>query len=348
MIRYLQDNKSWIDIAKMCSIVGVVLQHVRGYVYMSDYFFYSVWWVVALFVMIGGYNSLVSYENRGSFLIRKKLLGIFIPYFFATAIYSLYKNRFWDAEEFLNALLHFNATGPMYYVAVYMQLIAITPVLIGAIYLCEKKHKLLRFPCLWLVILLICYFTTHFTNVFDIIIGGGNLFAGPWLFFWFLGMFIRYIGNKVSISYAVQTTVVVLLTVAIAVWQYVFVNRGLNLSLYSIFHGSQLKMTWANAFETVMIFFWFMGAVELFVYVTGKIGQKILMPFVFLGKHTLYTFLYHMLFLSIYNSYLEMPGGGYNRFMCLAFIIVGPVFLGLIFNVVKREFCKMLENVKVE
>lgn len=43
----LQDNRetnetSWINIAKICSMGGVVLQHVQGYIYSSDYIFYSV------------------------------------------------------------------------------------------------------------------------------------------------------------------------------------------------------------------------------------------------------------------------------------------------------------------
>ena len=105
-------------------------------------------------------------------------------------------------------------------------------------------------------------------------------------------------------------------------------------------------MTWANAFETVVIFFWFRAAVDWLVYMTGNIGVKILAPFEFLGKYTLYTFLYHMLFLSIYANYLEIPGD-LNRFTCFAFIIVGPVFLGFIFSGMRRKFLKMLECVKV-
>ncbi len=33
----------WIDIAKTVCIIGVVLQHVKGYAYSNDKIFYSVW-----------------------------------------------------------------------------------------------------------------------------------------------------------------------------------------------------------------------------------------------------------------------------------------------------------------
>ena len=99
---------------------GVVLQHVRGYIYTNDNIFYSLWWVVALFIMIGGYNAMVSFAKRGKVLVKKRIWGILIPYFFATILYTLYDNRFLNATEVLVRLLHFDATGPLYYVAVYV------------------------------------------------------------------------------------------------------------------------------------------------------------------------------------------------------------------------------------
>lgn len=66
-------NEKWIDVAKICSVVGVVLQHVRGYIYTNDNIFYSLWWVVALFIMIGGYNAMVSFAKRGKVLVKKRI-----------------------------------------------------------------------------------------------------------------------------------------------------------------------------------------------------------------------------------------------------------------------------------
>lgn len=94
-----------------------VLQHVRGYIYTNDNIFYSLWWVVALFIMIGGYNECYGFlckKRKGA--CKKENLGYINPLFFATILYTLYDNRFLNATEVLVRLLHFDATGPLYYV----------------------------------------------------------------------------------------------------------------------------------------------------------------------------------------------------------------------------------------
>ena len=113
----------WIDVAKTVCMIGVVLQHVKGYAYSNDKIFYSVWFVVALFLMIGGYNLMGSWLTRGIVIWRKRLSGIFLPYAVATVFYVLLEHRFLDIATLLTTLLHFNASGPLYYVAVYMQLV---------------------------------------------------------------------------------------------------------------------------------------------------------------------------------------------------------------------------------
>lgn len=322
-----------------------MLQHVRGYVYSNDYFFYSVWWSVALFVMIGGYNAFSSYQNRGCFLLKKKLSGIFIPYFFATALYIIYANHFLDATTYLYSLIHFNATGPLYYVAVYIQLLVISPVLMAVIKKGDNRKWI--FSVSWVAVIGVSALTTHFTNIFDIVIGGGNLFAGPWIIFWYLGMCIKYAEGYVDVKVS-KKWLIVGLTIAVILWQYVFVNRGYNLTLGSIYHGTQVGMTWANAFETVLLFFWFKYAVDFFEENAGDVGKIIIKPLAFMGRYTLYIFLYHMLFISIYRGYLEITVHSINRWICMFFVIVGPVGLGIILGIIRRCFNSIMSGVKVE
>ncbi len=346
MTTYAHDKKSWINVAKTFSIGGVVLQHVRGYAYSNDYIFYSVWWTVALFIVIGGYNAFSSYERRGKFLIKKKLLGIIIPYFFATVIYVIYNDRYFDVSTVLQRLLRFNASAPLYYVAVYIQLLFISPILIGIINVCDRKKYF--FIISWALLLVCGYLSTRYTNVFDIIIGGGYLFAGPWLLFWYLGMCIKNMEKHVSLKPGVKYVFFVVLSIFIAVWQYFFVNRGLNLKLGSMYHGEQVGMTWANALETVLILFWFKYSVEIVEKNMVKASKILVRLFDYLGGFTLYIFLYHMLFLSIYTGYLEVSIAEINRWLCLVFIIAGPVVLGMILQKGKSIIIDIMKNVVVE
>lgn len=346
MIILDNQKSSWIYVAKTCSIIGVVLQHVRGYIYTDDNIFYSLWWVVALFIMIGGYNVMDSFAKRGKVIVKKRIWGILIPYFVATVLYTLYDNRYLNAAEVFIRLLHFDATGPLYYVAVYVQLVLITPILIGIIKWCETNNNVLRFIVVWVGIMATCYATTHLTNLFDIVIGGGNLFAGPWLFFWFWGMFIERCNIRVDSSYR-RVVVFVTHTVMIIAWQYVFVHKGLNSVFHPIFHGNAVRMTWANSFETVILFFWFKELVEGIESIAGNVGKKILKPFTYIGQHTLYIFLYHMLFLSIYRMYFEESRNILMDGLCLVFIILGPLILDWGLEKVKNWFKYIMKDIKV-
>ncbi len=324
---------------------GVVIQHVKGYVYTNDDIFYSVWWSVALFVMIGGYNAMASYENRGAVLVKKRLMGLLVPYFIATITYVLYHNRFLDAAELLTRLIHFDSTGPLYYVAVYVQLIIVTPVLVGLILWCENTHRLLRCMLAGTLVLITCYITTNFTNIFDIVIGGGNVFAGPWLMFWFVGMFIRRCNIRIE-KRCHRIVLILSLSIAILLWQYLFVIKGLNLKLTPIFHGHQVRMTWANSVETVILFLWVKELVEEVETTFGDVGIKVLKPLDFMGQHTLHIFLYHMLFLSIYRDFFEIQGRA-NRWFCMAFIIIGPLLVGILGRKINNCFKTIMSDVKI-
>lgn len=122
--------------------------------------------------MVGGYNALSSYLSRGTVIVKKRLLGIFLPYVLATIIYVAYMEHFLDAENVLFHLLRFDASGPLYYVAVYMQLVLITPMIIGILSWCEERYNAIRFVFIFTLIVLICVFSIHYTNIFDIKIGG--------------------------------------------------------------------------------------------------------------------------------------------------------------------------------
>ena len=296
-----------------------------------------------------------SYITRGYVVVRKRLLSIFCPYVLATILYSIYADRYFNMTEILKRMLHFSAAGPLYYVAVYMQLIIVTPVLIGLLKWCHDSNRYVRYSFSLICILLICYFSVHYSNIFDIVIGGGNLLAGPWLLFWFIGMSIRST-SKERIRTIDKTIAIVSLTVAIAIWQYVFVGMEVNLSLKPIFNGTQVGMTWANTLETILIFFWFK---EVFTPLgdtnsaaVGITQKKILLftlaPMEFIGKHTLYIFLYHILFLTIYRDWINISCILLSKLICLAFIIGMPVVLEIIVDIIKLNLEKMMKNIRID
>lgn len=340
--------ESWIDRAKTVCIGGVVLQHVRGYVYTNDKIFYSVWFVVALFIMIGGYNAMSSYKRHKYFALKQKLIGILVPYAFATIIYRCFELHFFDAEDILNHLIRFDACGPMYYVAVYVQLLLVTPFLISLVLMCHRGKRIMKLVISVSTVVMICYITVHYTNIFDIIIGGGDLFAGPWLLFWFAGMLIYDLGvlricDKHRFCSAIVSTTV------LVIWQILFVEKGMNLKLSAIFHGTKVGMTWANSFQAVAFLFWFKSVIriiEIDIIKKNAEIQFVLRSAAFWGKHSLYIFLYHMLFLSVYKDYLGYDAY-FNKITCLVFIITAPIILEIVLKMVNKWVATQMTVVKI-
>lgn len=329
----------WIDIAKSVAILGVVLQHARGWAYSTDVIYRSLIFAVGLFVMLGGYNITNSYIRNKKAGVAKRLLGMILPYIFATLIYCIYSGEITDIKAVLMHLIHFDAMAPLYYVAVYSQLVIITPALLFILNKCNEGTaalKALKYCGAWALILLVCYLTANFTGVPGIIIGGGNLFAGPWLMFWFAGMCMamlltaRYKADFSERGKKIATAVFAISMVLLLLWHYFIALKGMGDGMPALFNSDQVPLTWAHAAEVLLIFAWFYSSSALF-------DDKRMSVLGFLGRHSLYIFMFHVLFLEIYVShffnFLLNRVGRLNTIVFLIFIVACPI---VIEAVVKR------------
>jgi fucose 4-O-acetylase-like acetyltransferase len=339
-------NETWIDIAKAVCIVGVVLLHVAGYAYDNDFLYESCRFVVALFILIGGYNAIASYDRRGKFLLPKKLKSILVPYVVATVICCVWEQRFLDLKTILDALIHFNAVSPMYYVAAYVQLLIVTPVLIGVIHWCDKGTglgKAVRYIVVWAVVLCICYLSTHYTNILDIEIGGGDMFAGIWLLFWFAGMCLwnlRMAGFCLRYKYAVAAVSTALLII----WHYVFVKRSYAIGLTPILDGEKVDLTWAHALEVLILFFFFVSVVAVMKSIPEDPFRYVLKWVGYIGKHSFDIYLYHILFRNIYRDYLDF-GGYAGKIVCLLFVIGVPILFRSLLKFLEKGISGLLSDI---
>ena len=341
---------SWINVAKACAIVAVVIQHVKGTLYGQPEIWYAMWWAVPLFLTVGGYNVMNSYENRGYVVLKKRMLGIGIPYVVATILYHIRFEHHFNLYEVLLRLVHFDISGPLYYVAVYLQLVLITPVCIAVMRWCEAKNIKRRYAAAWLIIYGWCLLATARSNIFDIVLGGGRLFAGAWLFYWFVGMFIRRYENKVKL-WLYSASRLTILTILLIVWQVVFIGYGVNLELGQMFPGAGLVMTWANTAETFILFFWFKDVVTFWEERRGILA-KIIAPVDYLERHTLYIFLYHMLFLSICRVLSPPPNILSVKILYTAFVLgvmlLAPIGLEWTLRRLWTKFMQFMSGIKVD
>ena len=116
-----------------------------------------------------GFTTFWSYQNCNGSIGRKavrKCTYILIPYIIATTIFCTFDSRKFDFLEIINALIHFNKSGPYYYVLLYMQLAIISPCLYKFIISTSGK-KYLWIPC-GIAVAVISSFTTRFSSILSV------------------------------------------------------------------------------------------------------------------------------------------------------------------------------------
>lgn len=310
----------WVNIVKIIAWGGVLLQHVNGLLYNNQHIFRSAWYAVALFVFIGGYLQALSYERRGTVNIRKRIINLLSPYIIATALYILYENHILDLESYIMHLIHFDASGPFYYIWVYLQLIIITPVMIGVLKWADEKNKYMRNLIILISICLVCYLTVNFTTVFELSSSGGHFLGGIWLFFWYMGMrskkFLDEDFKHPRIIFYVSLLLFVL-------WEYIFIIKENIFWLGSMFNDSQIRgLNWLHAIQMLLIVMVVKSGVCLARQYNLLI--KVMEVVALLGKNTIYIFLYHMLFLELGQN-LSINNIWIKRIVIITIMVVGPL-----------------------
>lgn len=125
-------RESWIDIAKLVAILGVIIDHNNGVLYEKEVFGWSSYYSVTLFIFVMGITLYKSYSKSVSLAkVGNKILAIGVPYIVASFVYFIYYFRTFDFVAFLQRIIGFNAAAPFYYVCLYIQLLMISPILFG-------------------------------------------------------------------------------------------------------------------------------------------------------------------------------------------------------------------------
>ncbi len=134
----------WIDMAKFVAIVAAMVDHTNGILYHRGSIALASYFSVSLFILLMGITSYWSFERNFGNLKKKVLSGILRiggAYLLATAVYQVTAYRSFDFLTYLAAVIHFNASGPFYFVLLYIQLLLAAPVLFYMIKLCDCRYS---------------------------------------------------------------------------------------------------------------------------------------------------------------------------------------------------------------
>ena len=318
----------WIDLEKGIAIIAVVIGHLSGLIYDNPAIYGFIAFSVTLFIIVSGYTSAYSFENAvlnsektGWQYLWKRLGKILLPYFVATLIYHIYSSGYeFILSKFLEKLFLFNSRPPFYFIAVYIQLLIVSPIIIKNIL---KKNFLCQIIFLLVIYYLCVIFTTR-THMFDLWGGGENLLGGTYLFAFSFGVFLfDRLRSMTKSHFYIIGGIVALLTLF-------FLKDKMYASTFSNPPNNSLLL--------------YSSIVFLIIFLIGNWFEKtifsvFLKPLAFLGKYSLYIYFYHTMAIEITTEVLIRKGWiskPVQSYFYVLFALLSPILVVKAYNILVR------------
>lgn len=319
----------WIDCAKCLAILAVMTDHTNGILYTNQDIAYASYFSVSLFIIIAGMMSFLSNERHNLNCLQtfwhssKKMI---IGYLLANVIYLVFATKYFDLNLYIQYIFSFNLSSPFYFVLLYLQLMLVS----RPLFLILKKIPL-KSSWLWeivggIIILVICSFTTNFTNVLNVYGGGGKILGGTYLFLFYIGMLISKHDILNDMSFKRMAILSVIGGILwISWWRFECVNK--------LTFDSQLPF--GAGFNPPSISFGTFGLITLLLscgifslFENFKYTKWISNCFSWIGKHSLYIFLYHRFFLDFVICKIVVTNNLFiMRILYFSIMILGSIFI---------------------
>ena len=327
----------WVDVAKFMAIIAVLIDHTIGTLYVNGYVEFISFFSVSLFILVMGITTMWSYSKNSNDLYKKvlnKISKILKPYAVATVIYFVFSCRYFDFEAILNNLTHFNGSSPFYYVLLYIQLVIVSPLLFYVF----KKSRDIKWGFVieifaFLVVLLIASLTTNYSYILGVYGGGGKLFGGTYLILLYLGMWFGKYYDKITIN-PILAGILSLVMCGCAIGCWLFISTDMFRFDAKLPFGGGLNPPGVSLILYAIIVAAAIYFLEIFLKkFPNGIPLKIMEKLAFVGKHTLYIFLYHRFFLDIILPGLSNKTGisfenmWIKRVVYFAFMIGGSLLI---------------------
>ena len=289
----------WIDCAKFIAIIAVLVDHTEGILYHNNSIAIGSYFSVSLFIIISGMLMYISNEKHQLKWIdtfARSSKKIVMAYLIANLVYLLWIDKFLDIKKYCGYVMHFNLSGPFYYVFLYLQLMLVSRFLFDLLNKVVKKYGFIGEGILGGFVLLFGAWATNYTNILDIYGGGGKLLGGTYLFLFYIGMVFskhHFFENR-SLKRVILFTLSGILLWFVW-WNFECRNQfGLDSKLP--FGNGLNPPSISSSVMAIIVLCSCFGIFSLLLYIPYL---KLIVNFVaWLGKHTLYIFLYHRFFLD--------------------------------------------------
>lgn len=263
----MQKRLDWLDFLKGLAIIAVVIDHSFGVLYKNILIQQHTSFSVAIFIFLAGITASITLSRHNIFsFYKKRLISIIIPYIIATFIISLLTQK-----HFFPSLINFNASGPFYFIAFFLQLLLIAPFL--------SKLNYYFLPLIFVISFLLNRF--HFTSLWG---GGEFIFGGSFLFLFYLGIIFYK-----NISFFKPKFIFSVIAALILIF----------IELFNL-----IPATWHNP-PYLLTMFYTLTIFCLFYNINLNPKSPIIRLFSLLGRYSLYIFLYHSVFFYLLEKFLH-------------------------------------------
>lgn len=247
------------------------------------------------------------------------MLHLFLCYCLANIIGLIFYEKSFDLLVFLDHLIYFDLQGPYYYFAFFFQLIMIAPFLVKLCAKCSKqKAHWLFHGAIVLVMILCCKWLVHDTNILDIYGGGGKLFGGSYLLIYYIGMIFYQEKILERLFKKHHVACFLICSVIWLMWNYInwYTQYAVDDFLFPLFGvginppgviemvSAILVMCICYNFETVINRLIDFAKNKYLHNCLGCLWRGVL----FVGRNTLYIFLYHLMAQTFLLSIMNIAG----------------------------------------
>ncbi len=337
------ENKSlhkekWVDIAKGLAILAVITDHSRNTLYSNDRIQRISFFSVTLFILIMGVTTYWSYNNSETPLWKKvvaRIIGIFVPYVVATFLVRCFFDCSFSWESFYYSVWHFNAAGPYYYVLLYIQLLLISPVMFLLIKELDflSGFRKISFVILGGVLGSVARVSNLYTDISGIY--ASKLFGGSYILCMYIGMLVGMYYVKIkNMSKFKRNILGFVSAISMIVIMYFIITKGFFMDKPALL-GTDI-----NPPGVTLLLFAVTILLTLCLWNVGVGTGMLFWPLEYIGKHTLYIFLYHILLMTILKRYVDISSSWIKIPLYYVTMIVVPICIEMLFGTMQKIIVK--------
>ena len=312
----------WIDCAKAIAIMAVAVDHCNRLLYTNPFIAQASYFSVSLFILLSGISTrFASERKRRTFIYQfKRIRFLYVQYAVATFILLVFYKHQFDLNTYISHMLNFSIQGPYYFLVFFFQLMIIAPFLLSWCEFCNsRKYRYIFHIITCLLLGYASVLCIRYTYILPVHGGGKYLFGGTYIILFYLGILFA---DRNMFEMTVKKRVVVSM-IGMLFWCIWYKMGACGILPFDAW----MQPYFGSGFNPPSIQIIIFAIITLFVaYSVFSLLETIENIYIkktvdflcFLGKNTIYIFMYHLLVRDVAVKYFSALST--NKWMMRIFV----------------------------